>query len=65
MQTREAPNKELKYLAFNEVFDALAEGDIAKALHVLDRSTFSDNEKAILSELLTTFKEIKVVDFSA
>jgi len=60
MQTREAPNKELKYLAFNEVFDALAEGDTAKALYVLERSTFLENEKQVLKALLETFKTIEV-----
>jgi|KBSSwiStaDraftv2_1062776.scaffolds.fasta_scaffold2413176_3 hypothetical protein len=60
MQTREAPNKELKYLAFNEVFDALAEGDPAKALYVLERSTFQENEKQVLKALLETFKTIEV-----
>jgi len=60
MFTREVPNKELKFLSFNEVFDALAGGDLAKALYVLDRSTFSDNEKEVIKALLETFKTIEV-----
>ena len=50
--TKEAAPKFLKYLAFDEVMDAFSENNSEKAFYVLERSTFSDSEKALILNLV-------------
>jgi len=52
MQTREQAPKFLKILAFDEVMDAFSENNSEKAFYVLERSTFSEDDKKIIFNLL-------------